>query len=54
MTYGDSIEYSEGCQYGAWACDEIFGDGGHACAEMMRRMSKGLQIYIQPLGMRMV
>ena len=51
--YGDSIEYSEGCRYGAWTCDELFGDGGYACAEMMQKMSKGLQIHIQPLGMHM-
>ena len=53
MTYGDSIEYLEGCRYGAWRCDEIFGDGGHACAKTMQRMSEGLQIRIQPLGMHM-
>ena len=53
MTYGDSIEYSEGCRYGAWTCDELFGDGGYACAETMRKMSEGLQIRIQPLGMHM-
>ena len=51
--YGDSIEYLEGCRYGAWTCDELSGDGGYACAEMMRKMSKGLRIRIQPLGMHM-
>ena len=51
--YMDSIKYSEVCQYGAWTCDEISRDGGYACVETMRKMSKGSRIRIQLLGMCM-